>query len=271
MPQQGSKARLENSPSAEFVALAERIVAQTAGRGQKSILILDLAPRREGPPGSSESTPFGSWLADQISAALAVSGYPTVDRAKLAEALRSKGLSPQDVFVLAKARDLASSLGAACFVTGTFVAFQRSIGITLRVHCGAGRHDAVPLTSTLTNVDELERHLGGPLESFRPADGVYWAGEDGVTAPKCNYCPNPPFSDEAVKQKVSGSLVLSAVVTTKGGVEQVQVIKGVGYGLDKSAVRGVKTWRFSPARDPEGNEVPVHVPIEVSFKLYVRP
>ena len=92
------------------------------------------------------------------------------------------------------------------------------------------------------------------------------AGVNGVSMPKCEYCPDPDYSSEAKNKKYQSVVVLVVVVTPEGKATNVQVIKSPGLGLDEMAVEAVRKWRFKPAT---GNGIPVaaKVPIEVTFHV----
>jgi len=97
--------------------------------------------------------------------------------------------------------------------------------------------------------------------------GIAQAGIAGVTAPRCLYCPEPSYSEEARKAKIGGIVVLKVVVTANGRAENVQVVKGPGSGLERQAIEAVKNWRFKPADGPDGTPVTCQVAIQVTFKI----
>ena len=57
------------------------------------------------------------------------------------------------------------------------------------------------------------------------------------------------------------------VITPDGRGIQIQVVKGLGLGLDEEAVEAVKGWRFKPAYGPDGKPVATITEIEVTFRL----
>lgn len=97
--------------------------------------------------------------------------------------------------------------------------------------------------------------------------GVAAAGVNGTTVPKCVYCPNPAYSDEARAAKIAGSVVLRVVVSATGRAENVAIMRRLGYGLEEKAIEAVQNWEFQPAVGRDGIAVPVAVPIEVTFRL----
>lgn len=108
----------------------------------------------------------------------------------------------------------------------------------------------------------------GPGEGGGVGGGVFRAGRDGVGVPICVYCPDPQFTDEAVKARYQGIVVLRVIVTADGRATNISVVKGLGLGLDEKAVDAVKTWRLTPARGPNGQPVSVWTMIEVNFRQY---
>jgi periplasmic protein TonB len=98
--------------------------------------------------------------------------------------------------------------------------------------------------------------------------GYPTAGTGGYGTPSCLYCPNAQFSDEAVKAKYQGTVLVSAVIGADGRVIDAKVVKSLGLGLDENAVAAVRTWRFKPALGPDGKPTAVRQTIEVVFHLY---
>jgi TonB family protein len=108
----------------------------------------------------------------------------------------------------------------------------------------------------------------GPGEDGGSGDGTNYPGRNGYGYPACVYCPNPQFTDEAVKTKLQGTVILLATITTEGRAINIRVVQSLGLGLDEEAVKAVRTWRFTPARGPDGRPATVSAPIEVRFRLY---
>lgn len=97
--------------------------------------------------------------------------------------------------------------------------------------------------------------------------GVARAGVNGVTSPRCAYCPNPSYSEEARAAKLQGSVILRVVVSATGQVANAVVVRGPGHGLDQKALEAVQGWRFTPAAGPDGKPVACMVNIEVVFRI----
>jgi TonB family protein len=88
----------------------------------------------------------------------------------------------------------------------------------------------------------------------------------GVIAPQLVYKLEPGYSVEARAAKVQGSVVLSVVIGADGKAYDVQLRKGVGYGLDEQALNAIAKWTFKPGMR-DGMAAPVQASIEVTFRL----
>jgi TonB family protein len=101
------------------------------------------------------------------------------------------------------------------------------------------------------------------------ANQTYHPGVGGVGYPSCAYCPNPTYSENALKAKYEGKVSLEAVITPSGHASNIHVLSGPdqGLGVEEKAVEILKRWRFKPALGPTGRPVAVQVPIQVAFQL----
>lgn len=109
----------------------------------------------------------------------------------------------------------------------------------------------------------------GPGEGYGVGGGPPEAGQNGYGKPECLYCPTPPFSDAAFKLKIQGVVVLDAIIGADGRASNIHLSKGLGYGLDESAIKYVRDiWRFKPALGPDGRPAAVHTLVEVDFNIY---
>jgi periplasmic protein TonB len=92
-------------------------------------------------------------------------------------------------------------------------------------------------------------------------------GVNGYGFPSCAYCPHAEFTDEAVKAKVQGAVIITAIIGIDGRATDIHISQGLGFGLEQKAIEAVRNWRFRPALGPNGKAAAVRVPIEVDFHL----
>ncbi len=91
------------------------------------------------------------------------------------------------------------------------------------------------------------------------------AGVNGITSPRCIYCPQPQYSKEALKAKFSGVVLLDVTVTTDGKIINPIVLKNPGLGLTEQALTQLQKWMLKPALNPEGKPVNCRVQIDITF------
>ncbi|MEW5976331.1 MAG: energy transducer TonB [Acidobacteriota bacterium] len=105
----------------------------------------------------------------------------------------------------------------------------------------------------------------GPGEGGGIGGGVFRVG-GGVSAPTIIYRVEPLYSEEARKAKYQGVVVLSAIVRKDGTLEILKIVRGLGLGLDESAIQALRKWRFRPGMK-DGVPVDVVLNVEVNFTL----
>jgi len=95
---------------------------------------------------------------------------------------------------------------------------------------------------------------------------VYNIGRD-VTSPVVIFNPQPKYTENALRRKVQGTVVMTAVVLPDGRVTNVRVIRSLDrYSLDDVARATALRWRFQPGLR-RGVPVAVRVQIQLDFKL----
>jgi len=102
----------------------------------------------------------------------------------------------------------------------------------------------------------------GELEGNRPV----YRGGPGLIPPKAVESPDPEYTPAARHQRLEGTAVISVVVNEKGFPEMLEIVRGLGEGLDIEALVTVARWRFNPALK-DGKAVAVLVNVEVTFRL----
>jgi TonB family protein len=78
--------------------------------------------------------------------------------------------------------------------------------------------------------------------------------------------PNPAFTEEARRLGIQGEVVLSVIFTAVGKLRVLNVIQGLGHGLDESAWRAAEQIQFKPAQR-DGQPVDFPATLRVVFQL----
>ncbi|SRR5579883_177971 len=78
--------------------------------------------------------------------------------------------------------------------------------------------------------------------------------------------PKPAYTPEARAQKIEGTVLLDVVFAATGEVRVLGVVRGLGHGLDESAVDAARRIRFTPAKQA-GTPVDQRVLLHVVFQI----
>lgn len=85
--------------------------------------------------------------------------------------------------------------------------------------------------------------------------------------PKVLNHPKPRYSAEALQYQITGVVRLSVVFAADGSVQDIRVVRGLGWGLDDAAIEAVRRYKFTPAMK---NGVPVSIRSNVDVKFELR-
>jgi periplasmic protein TonB len=88
-----------------------------------------------------------------------------------------------------------------------------------------------------------------------------------VQAPVLLRRVDPVYPEAARKARLEGDVVLEAVITSRGEIEEVRVVKSGGFLLDASAKEAVERWNYRPAT-LNGRAVRVLLTVTISFRLH---
>jgi periplasmic protein TonB len=114
------------------------------------------------------------------------------------------------------------------------------VGVGIPVGPGGGNSNGV---KGLTAPPPKEKSFGTVKEAVQ-AEGP--CGDDPVKAKPLGTF-NPPYTDEARSAEVEGRVKLKLSVDAQGNVTDVQVLAGLGHGLDESAIATARRMKFTPA------------------------
>jgi TonB family protein len=104
----------------------------------------------------------------------------------------------------------------------------------------------------------------GPGSGGGIGGGVYQPG-GAVTAPRVITEVKPSYTNDALRQRIQGTVVLEVIVTHEGRPSNIRIVRSLDpEGLDLQAVDAVAQWRFEPGR-LAGTPVDVLVTIMLDF------
>jgi TonB family protein len=255
---------------------ANKIREAKLAEKEPKVLVMDFFRNSPG-----ESSRLGTLLADRFSESLASysSGIQILDRKVLKDFLLENWTTLEDFKSHEVCLEVARQLGATGAILGTLTEKSGNVNLTLHFE-GFGpteNEDDIfawrDRTVTFPLTEDLHSALYQPGPNYtRSADkipeepGVFRAGINGVTQPKCIYCPNPDYSDASRAVKFQGDVLLSVVVTPEGQVNGIYVLKGAPFGLTAQAIKATRNWRMEPAQKG-GRPVSARTNVEIGFRL----
>jgi TonB family protein len=77
---------------------------------------------------------------------------------------------------------------------------------------------------------------------------------------------DPAYPEIARRAGVEGTVVLSATIGANGRVTQVEVVRGLPFGLSDAAVGAVRRWQYRPAQGPTG-PIASRKEVRIEFRL----
>lgn len=110
--------------------------------------------------------------------------------------------------------------------------------------------------------------IGGVVGGTGPGTGEEPLRVGGdVKAPQLINRVEPSYPEAARKARMEGVVILEAIITANGNVEDVKVLKSVNPLLDAAATRAVQQWKYRPAT-LNGRAVRVYLTVTVTFNLH---
>lgn len=254
--------------------LAARILQHADKAGCKksscTILVANFADS------SGSTSILGMQLADAVSAqltaqskAIHIAGRQLLQSYLEEERIPGKLLNTDDAI-----RWLGTQLGATAILKGTIEDQGGSLRVQARLISSA-KSKTGPVEEFSFPDPDSKAHLR-PIEPFPDSFPnssspsvplIRFAGKDGVSAPRCSYCPPANYTDPARIAKLNGIVVLQLTISEQGRTVDAKVVRGLPYGLNDSAIRSVRDWQFQPATR-NGQPVACMVMMETSFRLY---
>jgi protein TonB len=86
----------------------------------------------------------------------------------------------------------------------------------------------------------------------------------GITSPRVTHQVTPVNKPDDRGFRISGTVLVGLVVSSKGEPKDVHVVKSLDKDVDQTAVDAVKQWTFDPAKKGD-QPVAVRVTVEIRF------
>ena len=79
--------------------------------------------------------------------------------------------------------------------------------------------------------------------------------------------PDPAYTSQAEKEKITGTVILRCIFTSEGTVTNIRVIQGLPGGLTERAMEAARNIKFIPATK-DGKPVSMWIQLEYNFNLF---
>jgi len=95
---------------------------------------------------------------------------------------------------------------------------------------------------------------------------VFQQGAAGVTMPRTLRTVQPMYTEEALRRKIAGTVLVQGIVGLDGTLHDLRVARSLDpvYGLDAEALKAAAQWLFAPGTK-DGQPVQVTVSLEITF------
>ena len=238
--------------------IAQDIIAQKKSFVFPKVLVIDFPLQTAG------INALSSFLADDLSAALdaKLPAGTMIPRSKLHEFLVAQDVSPlnlQSVFIAFWAAD---KLGANEIITGEVSPSDEALDLRLSLLRLGDAKEAAKWNFAVPFNEERRSKAGKSLEwpgLVIPANpALRCSSENGLALTKAftdaggtllkpTYWPNPPYSEEARRNKLEGSRTYDVFFDAQGNPLLIIPHRPLKPEFDDIAIETIKTWKAQPA------------------------
>jgi TonB family protein len=151
-------------------------------------------------------------------------------------------------------------LGEIDFAEGKYEAAIVPFEIAIRFAQASDEKEAAKVQRELEDLRRLIENLKrfGALEAEQKSPDI--------VRPVPLNSPSPRENEEARRRKLEGAVSLVVMVTEKGDVDSVVVVRGLGNALDEQAIEAARQLKFSPA-SKNGKPIPYWMKVIVERTL----
>jgi TonB family protein len=77
---------------------------------------------------------------------------------------------------------------------------------------------------------------------------------------------DPKYPPTLISERVTGEVILYAVIRRDGSVDSIQLVRGIDDQLDANAIRALRQWKFRPGAK-QGTAVELEAIVHIPFRL----
>lgn len=91
-----------------------------------------------------------------------------------------------------------------------------------------------------------------------------------LTGPEPLQKVDPKYPPTLITERVTGEVILYAVIRRDGSVDSIQLVRGIDEQLDANAIRALRQWKFRPGAK-EGIPIELEAIVHIPFRLPENP
>ena len=252
--------------NADRQAVAATLAEQISKAQLHKIYVADFLDSTSSLDASGARTDKGCYFASVFSTDLTAlkNGFDVLNRIDTLKVLIKAQVDPGDLNKPEMFKAIAKGSGADGILWGSFRQQETgpmTLEISLR-QADSGKelfHAHYQEAST----DEFEALF--PAATDDAGNGFYFPGLDGVNQAKCLQCPQVPLPDGAKDKHVQGQMILSAIFTKEGGLDETRVVHSLYPGLDQVVLEAINKWKITPAQAAPGLSISIRQCIQLKF------
>jgi TonB family protein len=235
--------------------LADQMAQAISSSKQASVVVVDFF----GP--DENFTQLGKSLADQFNDDLKKSStqFAIEERSQMRDWLEMKSLPSDSFRNVDLALWVAGQLKIKSAVTGNISVTGNQVVVEVSLFRVDTRQWVKSFETSTVGSDQAQTLMKALIEDtasrFDPSVPI--AGQNGYTHPVCSHCPEIPYTKDALRYRVQGSVVLIAVIGADGTTQKLVVKRALPDGLTENALDTVRQWKFKPSLGPDGRPATV--------------
>ena len=252
----------------ERKAAAGRVASEIARHNLHKIYVADFLERLNSLISDAARTDKGCYFASVFSTNLsaAKSGFDVLNRIDAQRLLTKAAIRPPDLLKSETSAKVAAVISVDALLMGTFRQIGSAIALELSLREATTGKELYHTQYQEQSSDEFEALFPAATDSAGTI--FYFAGLDGISVAECLVCSNPSYTSLSGDKKTQGAVLLSAVFSADGQLDQVRVVQSFEPGLDQTAMEVVSNWKVEPARDAAENSLPVRQKVAVDFSPF---
>jgi hypothetical protein len=251
---------------ADRQAMAATLAEQIGKAQLHEIYVADFLDSTSSLDASGARTDKGCYFASVFSTDLSAlkNGFDVLNRIDMQRQLIKAQVDPGDLNKPEMFKAIAKGSGADGILWGSFR--QQETGpmtLELSLRQADSGKELFHAHYQEASTDAFEALF--PAATNDAGTGFYFPGLDGIDEAKCANCPQVSLPDGAQDKHIRGQMILSAVFTKEGGLDETRVVHSLDPGLDQVVLEALNKWKITPAQAAPGMNISIRQCIQLKF------